>query len=485
MDATTTYASGGFGEILLGEGDNATDITGALGAGELAGLVELRDRTLPNLHGTLDQLAADLRDSINRVHNRGVAFPGLQTVTGSRVFVQPSNQTISLGGGSDVAIVLFNSDGSQAAATTLETIMQSAAYGSGAQPAHGPWSIAEVTATVEDWLQANGAAAASVGVSSDGHVQINLASSSMHLAFRDQSGSAPGDAASDALILFDADGDGASDESVSGFSFFFGLNDFFTDQGNADLFQSAILSESFAASSATLTFHGPSGALGSAVVVSPGDSLEDIAALINQNVPKLTASVVPEDGGYRLRIKSGDGASFTVTEDVAGGNALIGALGLKLADTGVATGLTVHPDIAASPSLMARGVVHWDANQGAAGEYLVSAGDNTLVHQLVSVLATEAQFSKSGALGAMTTTLDGFAAALIGESAGLAESNQIQVDYRQGFADALKQKSDTLRGVNLDEEMGEMIVYQQAYAAAARIITTIQDMFDVLEQAFA
>jgi flagellar hook-associated protein FlgK len=31
--------------------------------------------------------------------------------------------------------------------------------------------------------------------------------------------------------------------------------------------------------------------------------------------------------------------------------------------------------------------------------------------------------------------------------------------------------------------MGDLILYQQAYAAAARVISVIQDMFDALERA--
>jgi flagellar hook-associated protein 1 FlgK len=39
-------------------------------------------------------------------------------------------------------------------------------------------------------------------------------------------------------------------------------------------------------------------------------------------------------------------------------------------------------------------------------------------------------------------------------------------------------------GVNLDEEMANMLVFQKSYAASARIITTASDMFDELMAAF-
>jgi flagellar hook-associated protein 1 FlgK len=42
-------------------------------------------------------------------------------------------------------------------------------------------------------------------------------------------------------------------------------------------------------------------------------------------------------------------------------------------------------------------------------------------------------------------------------------------------------QSDT--GVNLDEEIANLQVLQNAYAASARLLTVVQEMFDTLEQA--
>ncbi len=41
-------------------------------------------------------------------------------------------------------------------------------------------------------------------------------------------------------------------------------------------------------------------------------------------------------------------------------------------------------------------------------------------------------------------------------------------------------KQGEVSGVNLDEELTQLIIFQQAYTAAARVITTTQTLFDIL-----
>ncbi|MCK5444943.1 MAG: flagellar hook-associated protein FlgK, partial [Rhodospirillaceae bacterium] len=159
ISASVTEAEGDLSGIYVGTVADSNDIGPGLRSGRLQGLLELRDTILPNMQSQLDELSATLRDTVNAVHNAGVPFPGLTAMNGSRIFLDTSDvanvqaQTITLdatSGVDDVAIVLFDSDGNQSAATTLDTIMTSGMYGTGTQTTHGAWSIAEVAATVED-----------------------------------------------------------------------------------------------------------------------------------------------------------------------------------------------------------------------------------------------------------------------------------------------------------------------------------------------
>ena len=70
--------------------------------------------------------------------------------------------------------------------------------------------------------------------------------------------------------------------------------------------------------------------------------------------------------------------------------------------------------------------------------------------------------------------------------------SQVAVDTRSARANAdtelsllqsVNDRRDGLTGVNLEEEAANLIRYQQAYQAAAQIITTANDVFDTLLRA--
>lgn len=44
----------------------------------------------------------------------------------------------------------------------------------------------------------------------------------------------------------------------------------------------------------------------------------------------------------------------------------------------------------------------------------------------------------------------------------------------------LKDMRESLSGVNIDEELTQMITYQHGYAAIARFVTTFDEMLDVI-----
>ncbi|HYN39591.1 MAG TPA: flagellar hook-associated protein FlgK, partial [Rhodospirillales bacterium] len=384
LDASVDHASGMIDGITIGDPDTGNDVTLELRSGELAGLIESRDRTLPELQTALDELAARLRDDANAVHNRGVG-PGLATMSGSRSFDDPATAAITFGGTTDTALVLLDAAGNEVAQTTVRTLLDDP--GATGDPA----STGDATATVAELRTAlDGALAGRVTARLvDGRLELSAAPG-LTLALRDQSASTRGAAPEDATIGFDADGDGGIDQTARGFSAFFGLNDLFVDH------------------------QGP-----------------------------------------------------------------------QVARTGVAANIDVRADIAADPSRVARGALQWDGGRLPAGRYTLAPGDDTVIQQLATTLAAGSSLAAAGRLPATSMTLTAYATTLISDASVQAADTEEDARFRSELVASLKQKSDSVRGVNIDEELSDLMLYEQAYSAAARVIKVVQEMFDTLERAMS
>ncbi|NQU60543.1 MAG: flagellar hook-associated protein FlgK [Rhodospirillales bacterium] len=482
LDSTSTHAGGEIAGIFVGATTANNDITNELRGGKLKGLVDLRDTTLSNMQSQIDELSAELRDTFNQIHNRGVAFPGAQSYSGTRVFVRPTEQTIKLdptSSSDDTTISLFDSTGNQTATTTLNTIMTGA--GLSARGSGNDWTIAATATQLQTWLRANGAATATAAVSSTGKLDITLNTTSVNLAFRDETASTNGSTLDDAVIAYDANGDGVTDETVNGFSNFFGLNDFFVGSLAENIYESNVLVSSFTASASTLTFRDATGTLtGSPLAVTAGTSLTDLATQITTNVTNVTAKVIPDGSGFRLRISHDNGSSMTVTQ--AGADSFLTDIGMHLADVRTGSTLDVRSDIASTPGNITTGVVQWNAALGSAGEYFMSVGENSAIEALAEVFSASHTFDTAGGLASLRTTFSSYAANIVSENSRLADTNSADVERQRSLTDSLKFKSDTVRGVNLDEEMSDLIIFEKAFSAAARVIAVIQRMFDALER---
>jgi flagellar hook-associated protein FlgK len=105
---------------------------------------------------------------------------------------------------------------------------------------------------------------------------------------------------------------------------------------------------------------------------------------------------------------------------------------------------------------------------------------NDVIQRLARVGLNEYQFSAAGGLDSVTQTMNGY----IGEILGFLAANAVQSESNardsmilfKGFEERL----DAMKGVNIDEELANTILYQHAYTASARIITVADELFQVL-----
>ncbi|MFZ5789685.1 MAG: flagellar hook-associated protein FlgK [Pseudomonadota bacterium] len=334
LQAAVTYPGG-----IDGIDVNGVDITGEIGSGKIAALVELRDKTLPNFAAEINQLATQLRDEVNRIHNQGTGLPAATTLASSR---PQTGTATSLTG--TVTVTLLNSDGT-------------AAF-SGTMPAPGTLDAAGFAAALNTVLAGFG-----VGASA-------------------------------------------------------------------------------AASGGTVTLDG--GGYGVAI----------------------TGGTVDPGGGQPTTNLS----DFLHLNDLFVGN---DPTGVDLASV-----LQVRSDIAADPSLLSRGALQQDASLN----WYVGAGDSQIVSALAAKLTSSVSFPATGDLPASSTSFADYAANILSQNATAAA----QADNDYAFTQALKQQLENRvgseSGVNTDEELSNMVVLQNAYAASGRIVSAVNQMFDVLLQ---
>ncbi len=319
------------------------------------------------------------------------------------------------------------------------------------------------------------------GQPTSGKMAINLNDSTYGIGFRDQVSSSGGADMSDLPISFDMNGDGTIDQEHAGLSAFFGLNDVYASEKSQWQWDSPVHDSGFTMTGGlTLKFStGTDGVDIGGVVVQAGDSLEDIANRINNSTAlrdKVTATIVTEGRGQRLRIVSEDGSELAVCR-TAGLKAAYDNLGLEPSSAGASRSIAVTTALSENPSRLSGGTMEYN---NTTGEYYVSKGGNANAINLLEAFNSNREYNTAGGLSTAQLRLADYGANIVSSAAGRAASNEDVLEYQSGLTEALALKDAETSAVNLDEELSQLMVFEQSYAAAAKIISATQQMFDIL-----
>lgn len=469
--ATSTYAGGNISGIMV----DGQDITNQIKSGALKGLIEIRDVTLPSLQSQLDELAGVLKAGINQAHNQGTAFPNTPSeLSGSRSFLDPANQNIRIDEG-DVRFIIFDENGKQVSTASL-----------GGNMGFTQGSMTDMADTVQNWLRsADGPnlPQATVSFDREGKLQINTGDSNYKIGIVDEVSSNPGSAQKDAKISFDANGDGQYDRDFSGFSSFFGLNDFFTSNTNEYIYDSKVLSPGANLglhNTATIGFSDSSGMNFGEIKVYPNDSVQNIVTRINTDPAlngKIRASLVPNGSGYKLRIENIGGDQLEISDNSVPQSGLLDTLGLAPSNAGVSTTLGVRDDIKVAPELIANGSPVFNTTSG---KYDLNAAANNIANAMAKVFSISQTFGQSGTIGKTDTTLSNYASTFVGNISSASSNAAEELAYQQTLTGSISLKEAQLGGVDIDEELSQMIVFQQTYAACAQAFTASKEILDML-----
>jgi flagellar hook-associated protein 1 len=145
---------------------------------------------------------------------------------------------------------------------------------------------------------------------------------------------------------------------------------------------------------------------------------------------------------------------------------------------GAAASISVSGDVDQHPDLIAAG--------GAPGE--PGNNGNALAIQTLQDGEIEIRKWTYRARGSdvsaqdQTSTMDEYYTVLVGDVGLLGEENNQSIDFHQTLLDQMNDVRDSISGVNLDEEMINLIQYQHAFGAASKLVTTADQMLQDLLQ---
>lgn len=143
--------------------------------------------------------------------------------------------------------------------------------------------------------------------------------------------------------------------------------------------------------------------------------------------------------------------------------------------SGLAARITINPALLADSSRL----IGYAAS--------TPAGDTTRV-DFISARLTSGTYSYSSATGVGSAsspfkgTLLNYTQQFLGIQANAASSAQALSDGQDVVLATLQKKMDATSGVDIDEEMANLLALQNAYAANARVMSTVNSMFQALMQ---
>ena len=199
-------------------------------------------------------------------------------------------------------------------------------------------------------------------------------------------------------------------------------------------------------------------------------SIQDVANAINATYAGQLVAVV-QDG--KLSVQADPAAAppvaFAMGADSTG---LMAALGINTFFQG-----TTAQNIAVTTE------VHSDLNRISAGAVNganeVNPGDNAAATSIGALLTQKVNISTVWKTSG-NQTLSEFYSSLVSTVGADTRTAKTNSDYNKALTNDLDDRQASISGVNLDEEMAALIKFQHSYTAAAKLITTADQMLQTL-----
>jgi len=150
-----------------------------------------------------------------------------------------------------------------------------------------------------------------------------------------------------------------------------------------------------------------------------------------------------------------------------------------------ALNLSVASNIVNNPGLISTGTLSQsnqptDSTSPPNFTYQVSSGDNSNSQQLAALATSLTAYSSAGGMPSSTTTFSQYAGQIIALTSANSASATSTMNNSQTLLNGFTTAAQAVSGVNLDQELANTVIYQNAYTASTRVITVVGQLFTEL-----
>ena len=440
---------GGIEVSFFDRASRATTLTGetldaATTGGKLGALMDLRDRIVPDIVSNLGQLFGSFAGALNAVHNENVASPPANKLEGRATGLVGTDAGHFAGA---ATFAITDRSGKLVAKTTVD------------------FDALPAASTIDDAVAAINAGLGGAGTAAFSNGKLTLKAT----------------AAANGIAVA---GDPARPATRSGVGFAqaFGLNDLIESTsslmpagfafGDAHGFPAGQTMELALrdASGRVLAKHSLSTSVGSTV----GDLFTDLNA---SPLGALSTFGLDETGRLKVQPNGTVAVSLIVVSDgtvrSGTGVTLSSTLGAGLDfQADALSGARIRSDVSLDATRLAIAKLDTSA---AVGGLAIAAGDARGAVGFVDALSGQVDIPGWGRVA-----LDGRGADFISSaSAEAMRAAEAREDSAARLAD-IDQRRDQIAGVSIDEELSQMVLYQNSYSASARLVTAASQMYEEL-----
>ncbi|WP_417450839.1 flagellar hook-associated protein FlgK [Kordiimonas sp.] len=431
---------------------SSKDFTQHIRSGKLAGLLAMRDEQLVDLSLSLGELSARTMDEFNAVQNQFSAVPPPNSMLGKQTIVDGSHAT---GFSGIVTFAVVDADNELVQKVTVDF--------DSTPPADFDALVAQVNAAL------------------GGAGSLSLDNGVMSFSATN---------AANGVVIAD-DAVSPSDRAGRGFSHYFGMNDLLSASASG-IYETGLSGTETHGMGATesISFRilKETGGEFATVTVPVGatTTYNDMVAALNDGATGLGNFFNFSLGADGQLSYAASGGYANLSLQVVSDSTNIAATGLSFTKAfgvgdqyhvNAASGVELNQAIQNDPNLLALAVFDTSA---AVGEVVLTDGDQRGALAFQQIETSLVNFAEAGELKPSAVTLSQYVARFLG-NAGLQalRAENLEAD-NIALQQEVAQRNADVSGVNMDEELANLIVYQNAYSAAARVLSSVQELYDNL-----